>query len=244
MKCKLCSNDKKLLKKSHIIPEFMYQDLFDEKHRIFEVLLKPDSQLKNKTRQSGGYEKNILCDNCDNKVLGGLERYASLALYGGIELTIDRRSNQNASTYINVKGIDYQKFKLFLLSILWRANISNLPIFQNVKLGDHENIIREKIFTNTPGSSVEYPCAIFTHLHNPKIPNQIVAEPGCIINGEQQIYAFLISGNLFVYFTSTDVHTEWAQHCTVKENGEMNIIQMSDNLSAKTVNKFLGMDLL
>jgi hypothetical protein len=46
MKCKLCGNNKKLLKKSHIVPDFMYQNLFDEKHRIFEVLLKQDSQLK------------------------------------------------------------------------------------------------------------------------------------------------------------------------------------------------------
>jgi hypothetical protein len=109
MKCKLCCIDKKLLKKSHIIPEFMYQDLFDEKHRIFEVLFKPDLQLQNKTRQSGGYDKDILCDKCDNKVLGSLERYASLALYGGIELTIQSRANQNTSSYINVKGIDYKK---------------------------------------------------------------------------------------------------------------------------------------
>ena len=101
MKCKLCCIDKKLLKKSHIIPEFMYQDLFDEKHRIFEVLFKPDLQLQNKTRQSGVYDKDILCDKCDNKVLGSLERYASLALYGGIELTIQSRANQNTSSKIS-----------------------------------------------------------------------------------------------------------------------------------------------
>ena len=244
MKCNLCCNKKKLLKKSHIIPEFMYQDLFDEKHRIFEVLLKTDSLPQCKTRQSGAYDKYILCSNCDNKVLGSLERYASLALYGGIELTIESGSNHNTSRYINVKGIDYQKLKLFLLSVLWRASISRLPIFKKVKLGVHENILRDKICSSTPGGSREYPCAIFTHLHHPTIPNQIVAEPGCVINGEQHIYAFLIGGNLFVFFTATNAETEWAQSCTVKENGEMNIIQMSNELSAKTINKFMGMDLL
>jgi hypothetical protein len=176
--------------------------------------------------------------------LGSLERYASLVLYGGIELTIENSQDQNKSTYISVKGIDYRKFKLFLLSILWRANISNLPIFQKVNIGEHEQIIRDKILSNNPGSSVEYPCAIFTHLHNPKIPNQIIAEPGCLDNGEQQIYAFLISGNLFIFFTSLDKQTEWAQHCSVNEKGEMKIIQMSVTLSAKTINKFIGMDLL
>jgi len=244
MKCKLCGDNKKLLKKSHIVPEFMYQDLFDEKHRIHEVLLKPENQLKGKTRQSGGYDKNILCGNCDNKILGRLESYASLVLYGGIELTIEYSTAKNKSTYISVKEIDYQKFKLFLLSILWRASISNLPIFRNVILGQHEQVIRGKILSNNPGSSVEYPCAIFTHLHNPEIPNQIIAEPGCLINGEQQIYAFLISGNLFIFFTSTNEQTEWVQHCTVNEKGEMKIVQMSDNLSSKTINKFVGMDLL
>lgn len=244
MKCKLCGGNKKLLKKSHIIPEFMYKDLFDSKHRIHEVLFKPEKQLNSQTRQSGGYDKNILCGNCDNKILGSLERYASLVLYGGIELTIEITSDKNKSTYISVKGIDYQKFKLFLLSVLWRASISNLPIFQNVALGDHEPIIRDKILKNNPGSSIEYPCAIFTHLHHHNMPHQIISEPGCLINGEQQIYAFLISGNLFIFFTSTDEQTEWVQHCTITEKGEMKIVQMSDSLSSKTINKSIGMDLL
>jgi hypothetical protein len=244
MKCKLCGNSKELLKKSHIVPDFMYQDLFDEKHRIFEVLLKQDDQLKKKPRQSGGYDKDILCGNCDNKILGSLERYASLVLYGGIELTIENSQGQNKSKYVSVKGLDYRKFKLFLLSILWRASISNLPIFQKVNLGEHEQILRNKILSNHPGSSVEYPCAIFTYLHNPKIPNQIIAEPGCLVNGVQQIYAFLISGNLFIFFINLDEQTEWAQHCSVNEKGEMKIVQMSDTLSAKTINKFIGMDLL
>ena len=219
----------------------MYQDLFDEKHRIHDVTFKPDFHLRSKTRQSGAYDKNILCATCDNEVLGSLERYASRVLYGGIELTLEKRTN--TSTYINIKGIDYKKFKLFLLSILWRASISNLPIFQRVKLGAHESVIKDRILSNNPGSSTEYPCAIFTHLNNPQIPNQIVAEPGCIIHGERQIYAFLISGNLFIYFTEIDVHTEWAQYCSVKESGEMNIVQMSENLSIKTVHKIIGMDL-
>lgn len=32
--CKLCLEEKILLKKSHIIPEFMYKDLYDENHKL------------------------------------------------------------------------------------------------------------------------------------------------------------------------------------------------------------------
>jgi hypothetical protein len=243
MECKLCGNKKKLLKKSHIIPDFMYQDLFDEKHRIHEVVVNKEYPLKGKTRQSGVYDTNILCNNCDNKIIGGLESYASRALYGGIELTVENGADK-LSKYINVKGLNYSKFKLFLLSILWRASISNLPVFQYVNLGEHEQIIRNKILNNDPGSCDEYPCAIFTHLHNPKIPHQLIAEPKCSLSDEQQICAFLISGNLFLFFTSIDKKTEWARHCSINEQGIMQIIQMSENLSAKVINKFVGMDLL
>ena len=244
MKCKLCGDNKILLKKSHIVSEFMYKDLFDQKHRIHEVLFQHINQIKSKMRQSGAYDTNILCGDCDNKVLGSLERYASLVLYGGIELTIENSTDRNKSRYVRVNGIDYRMFKLFLLSILWRASISTLPIFKNVNLGIHEQVIRHKILNNNPGSAAEYPCAIFTHLHNHNIPYEIIAEPGVIINGEQQIYAFLISGNLFVFFTATDIKTEWVQDCTIRENGGMKIIQMSDKLSKKAINKLLGIDLL
>lgn len=222
----------------------MYKDLFDQKHRIHEVLLQPINQIKSKMRQSGVYDTNILCGNCDNKVLGRLERYASLVLYGGIELTIESMADRNKSSYVKVNGIDYRMFKLFLLSILWRASVSNLPIFKNVNLGIHEQVIRRKILDNNPGSAAKYPCAIFTHLHNHNIPYQIIVEPAVVINGEQQIYAFLISGNLFVFFTATDTKTEWVQDCTINENGGMKIIQMSEGLSTKAINKLLGIDLL
>jgi hypothetical protein len=242
MECKLCGNETKLLRKSHIIPDFMYQDLFDEKHRIHEVVVNKEYPLKSKMRQSGVYDKNILCSNCDNKIIGSLESYASYALYDGIELTVEH-STDNLRKYINVKGLNYSKFKLFLLSILWRASISNLPVFQYVNLGKHEQIIRDKILNNDPGSSNEYPCAIFTHLHNSKISHQIIAEPKCNSSNEQQICAFLISGNLFLFFTSIDKKTEWVRYCSINEQGVMQIIQMSENLSAKVINKFAGMDL-
>ena len=221
----------------------MYQDLFDEKHRYHEVIVNKEYPLRNKPRQSGVYEPDILCSTCDNKKIGGLETYASQALYGGIELTIENGAI-NSSKYIRVQGLDYSKFKLFLLSVLWRASISNLPVFQHVNLGKHEQIIRDKLLKNDPGSSDEYPCAIFTYLHHDNNYHQIIAEPKCNSSDQQQICAFLIGGNLFVFFSHIDEKTEWVRHATINEHGVMQIVQMSENLSAKVINKFVGMDLL
>ena len=35
--CKLCGKEKDLCKQSHIIPNFMYQDLFDQKNRMYAI---------------------------------------------------------------------------------------------------------------------------------------------------------------------------------------------------------------
>lgn len=249
MKCKLCQQDKKLLRKSHIISDFLYKEmnLFDNKdhkHRLYEVLLTQDYQIQSKVRQSGGYDKNILCGNCDNKIIGNLERYASLVLFGGVGLSIKPESKESKSIYLGVEGIDYRKFKLFLLSILWRAGISTLPIFQNVNLNEHQEVLRERLLKNDPGDSSEYPCAIFTYLHHPKIPHQMIVEPKVIINNANQAYAyvFLIGGILFIFFTQTEDEDAWVQSCTINEKGKMRVIQMSENLTAKTISKITGLD--
>ena len=57
MKCKLCLEDCVLVK-SHIIPDFMYRDLFDDKHRIFEAKVN-DGELKTKIAQTVSMTKLI-----------------------------------------------------------------------------------------------------------------------------------------------------------------------------------------
>jgi hypothetical protein len=246
MRCKLCQNDKKLLRRSHIISDFLYRDLFDDKHRLYEALLSPTYQIQSKLRQSGGYDRNILCGDCDNKIIGNLERYASLVLFGGIDLSITQSSPESMSRYIEVKGIDYRNFKLFLLSILWRASISTLPIFQNVDLKERQEDLRERLQKNNPGASSEYQCAIFTYLHHSKITHQLIAEPKTVMNDEGQVcaYFFLIGGILFVFSSQPDVELAWIQSCTINEKGSMRVIQMSENLTANVINKITGLDLV
>jgi hypothetical protein len=81
--CKLCGEEKKLCKQSHIIPNFMYKDLFDEKNRIHKIQSQQGKIEQRGICQTGEFDINILCQKCDNSILGKLERYASLILYDG-----------------------------------------------------------------------------------------------------------------------------------------------------------------
>lgn len=128
--CKLCLKEKELLKKSHIVPDFIYREseIYDAKHRI-RSFTKDDvlAGRKVKLEQSGIYVANILCANCDNVVIGSYERYASMAIYGKAVPVEKSPKCENyligAETITICENVDYRQFKLFLLSIFWRASI-------------------------------------------------------------------------------------------------------------------------
>jgi hypothetical protein len=99
----------------------MYKGLFNEKHFIA-----PMDIVKLKVKKlipTGFYDSNILCEKCDNQIIGNLESYSSIVVGGGkgkaeMYPIFERRINQLNQKYLQLINIDYTKFKLFLLSIM------------------------------------------------------------------------------------------------------------------------------
>lgn len=169
MKCQLCLQDKKLLKKSHIIPDFMYQEIYDDKHFLSKVDLRSLEIVQK--RPSGFYDKNILCDDCDNRIISQYESYGSKVLYGGnppkeIAPIFEHSKLQDQ---VNVTRIDYTKFKLFLLSIIWRAHISKQEFFYKVDLGPYAEKLRKMVFNGNAGEENEFETCIVSY-QNPELP--------------------------------------------------------------------------
>ncbi len=96
-----------------------------------------------------GVREPLLCDACE-QLLSAYERYVSRVFAG--------RSNVEAKQdggLIHLRGIDYTKFKLFALSILWRASVSSLDMFNQVELGRHGPILVSMIREGNAGSQIE-----------------------------------------------------------------------------------------
>lgn len=142
MRCALCLKDAELCR-SHVIPEFLYESLYDEKHRLHVLSVLPDQP---NWREQKGLRERLLCEACE-QLLSPWERYASLVLKGGVPLAYRREGN-----VVFISGLDYRQFKLFQLSVLWRAGISSLPFFSKVKLGKHAETLRKCLLTGNPGS--------------------------------------------------------------------------------------------
>lgn len=110
------------------------------------VLLVSESRVR-QSRSHGVYDQDILCAKCDG-LLGNLDKY-------GLELC--RRfpaKHRVIDNYFEMDGIDGDRFATFILSILWRASISNRPELAYVSLGPHEKIAGEVVFGARPLSDM------------------------------------------------------------------------------------------
>lgn len=61
---------------------------------------------------------------------------------------------------------DYASFKLFHLSVLFRASVSTLPDFATVSLGSHEEKLRELLLLRNPGEYWQYPIFGYAVVHH------------------------------------------------------------------------------
>jgi hypothetical protein len=236
MKCNLCLQDKELLKNSHIIPDFMYRELFDEKHRFVKGNL---ISKKGKMLQSGEKEPNILCASCDNVLLGSnLEGYANKVLYGGnIGAKTQIQTNQHGVTFTYTAGIDYKKFKLFLLSLIWRCSISNRDFYENVDLGPYEETLRTMIYSGNPGTQMEFPCLMSTYRYDHNLPVAVVSKPTKFRqdNGGSG-YAMLVGGIVYQFYISKDKSPSVLSETSISEAGELRVVHLTPDQARNLLN--------
>ena len=146
--CKLCRKPGDIYR-SHIIPEWGYEGVYDDRHRFvgFDLL----NQKKGKIRQKGEREK-LLCQKCET-VFSVWEEYGK-----GVWDLNTGQWEVLAEGGLWGRGLDYRRLKLFLLSVLWRADVAKGDIGDNVSLGPHSEKIRLMLLDHDPQEPLLYPC--------------------------------------------------------------------------------------
>ncbi len=193
---------------------------------------KKNEYIPNYTRHfNGEYEGGILCQNCDNVILGqNLEYYGSKIFIEKI-LCNNLKSTKyqkNEVKFDTLSKIDYQKFKVYLLSILWRMSICNRSFFQDVDLGIHENKIRRMILNESPGKVEEYPFVLFDCNDEALNLNGCIAAPVRLLNDSIPSYSVLIAGIIIIFKLTENESVPSILKHTLKPNGEMDIIRLDN----------------
>jgi len=142
----------------------------DQVPRIYPV----GSDQKSKQLQNGVYDSSILCAECDGNLIGPWDNYGQKLLMNQINTIENSAKDIDASSFYKIDSFDYKKLKLFFMSILWRASITDHPFFTEVKLGCWEENLKTMIQTQNPGSETDFSVIVFKYkgqfseiMHNP-----------------------------------------------------------------------------
>jgi hypothetical protein len=228
VRCALCHGPGPL-RKSHVLPDFLYRSMYDQKHRFH--VLSAAADVKDKLEQTGLWER-LLCDTCEGK-FAVWERYGQRLLEGGEPFTAHRTGD-----VVRLSGITYNAFRLFQLSILWRAGVSSLSFFSKVDLGAHSERLRVMLLNEDPGRHLRYGCVMFGLRFQRSVMNGLIVQPGPQRLNGHQAYRFVFGGFVWVYAVSSHDMTGPIVDAILSRKGEMHFV-IRDAEEMRDLNDFM-----
>ena len=190
----------------------MYTPLYDEKHRFQVYSAEENRFLKHEQK---GIRERLLCSDCETK-LSKYERYASLVFSGTQPLRIKQTGN-----LVEVAGLDYKNFRIFGLSIIWRAGVAKHEFFQKVRLGPHESKLRDMVLNENPGKPAQYGIFISPLVSGEKEITGLMAGPTRSRLGNHYCYRFVFGGLVWVFLVSSHPPPREFKDAFINEDGEM-----------------------
>lgn len=213
MICALCLQDGQLCN-SHIIPELFYKPIYDkDPKRFFAISSNPNTKFDFEQK---GYREKLLCEVCEGR-FNKWETYVSKILYQEAKVV-------EGNGRITIVDLDYNKFKLFQLSLLWRVGVSSRSEFTEVTLGPHEEKLRKMLLKENPGSQNEYGCSLVLCPKYREILQNLIISPDTIKVEAHHLVRFLLAGLFWNFFVSSHTPSIASENIFLNENGELPIL--------------------
>ena len=155
--CRLCLQQT-TLRNSHIVPEFLYAKLYNDKGHMMGINGRGRKGWKPLQQ---GVREPLFCETCEQH----FNEYCEKPFRAQWVLSSPLPSPWAVSEPYKIQ-VDYSSFKLFHLSVLFRAGVSSLPTFAQVSLGPHEERLRKMLLDRDAGEFWQYPVAGLVLLHH------------------------------------------------------------------------------
>jgi len=199
--------------------------MYDENRRIVGMAI--DESQRKFYIQKGLYE-HLLCADCECKI-SKYEQHAKRVFYDEFEFFETDIPNK-----IKVVNLEYKMFKLFQLSVLWRASVSSLSFFANIKLGSHEDKIRQMLIKDDPGRPDQYGCAIFGLFLGKGQAFDAIITPGVGRVSGHRTYKFIFGSCLWFFVVSSHSISSDYSESFLTTDGTLELI----SLPARNINPF------
>ncbi|MCK4296485.1 MAG: hypothetical protein KAX28_07515 [Candidatus Marinimicrobia bacterium] len=190
----------------------------DENHSF--MVISSDSEKRPIHRHKGIYEK-LLCESCE-RIIGKYEDYSAKVLFDNKEKRVSIKKPFGFIFY----DVDYTKFKLFQISLLWRASISNRSEIGKIYLGPHSEKMRKMLLNMNPGEIHEYGCSMFFIPNYSKEMARFIYPPELIhlkIKGYTW-YRAIFCGLVWNYIVSSHSNLWDKKNIFLSKEGELPVI--------------------
>lgn len=139
--CKGCGESNELVK-CHLIPESFTRSTDDGSGAPVEITDAPG--IFPKRRPIGHYDPNLLCETCEVS-LGAVDTYG-FKILGQKQKDYEQHNKSGKLLYYTLNNVDTNLLRRFLVSVLWRFSVSNIPFANMVSIGPHEALAKEICF--------------------------------------------------------------------------------------------------
>jgi|SRR5215212_888289 len=208
--CPLCGNERKLIL-SHIIPEFFLRAILDEDGRALAIRGSP--RPARLVQQA--FMHRLLCAECDGFINSEYE-IPFLAFWRQAVPGVVFGSNYLLTVP------DYAKFKLLLLSVLWRAGVCRDGAFERVQLGEHESTLRHMLLNREPLSTHDFPIfgALLLAPESLKVVHTLISPFATEWEGSRG-YMIGFGGCLWHFILRREPLAEWTHKWILNEGGRI-----------------------
>lgn len=146
-------------------------------------------------------------------------RYASLLFEGGISATY-----RTEGRVVFLSELEHVQFRLFQLSVLWRAGVSSAQFFENVQLGPLAERLRKLLVAGETGPPGRYCCVMFGLKHEREAFTGLIMQPGKLRLNGQVAYRFVFGGFLWAFYVSNQDIPVMLLPCTLQAPGTADFI--------------------
>jgi hypothetical protein len=215
--CKLCDKHKELCK-SHIVPEFCYQILYNKKHKFVQLSSKPDERTL--LRPKGLYDR-LLCRECESRVKVFEDYFKEFIT--DENLKVDLKDG-----FVEIDGIDSAKLKLFIISIIWRYYVSKFKM-PDFDLGPYSKTMKEMIWNSVPGPWHRFGFLWIQGVSLPESFSKSILLPVNKKIESHRVVFMVLLGVFWVIFTSKHAREHWMANYFCRDSN-LNII-LDDSFS-------------
>lgn len=222
MSCRLCLQNKPLCG-SHIISECFYEKVYDSKHR-FLPLSTDDTSLQ---FQQKGFREDLLCRDCESLLSGWESTLKRDFVDIGNETSNFLTINQVHPKILKVENLNYDNFKLGVLSLLWRFSITSHPVFQKYNLGPYEEKLRKLLLAAASVPENHYPVIVAKcKLDNQYFPDVMMGFPPHKTSQSRTVCRFIIWGHLVTVLVTDHANVDDFKTIYLKQSGELYVTEI------------------